>query len=476
MQLARRTGETDDRRPSRGRHHARRGPRGFDHGGPVGNHGLLAGGARTASRSRSGQRRINGLTMAAIRSPARRRAPAPPGEAATTSSVRSSAVGPSPPLVTIRSSPWSAMKQAGPRTSWGLSPQKVMWAARRRAPAGGQPARGRWRRSTRPVSTSVPVTTIPARDAWTSRAGPGAVEDLLGPRRVIRSPSGSRLSVMFTGLPLAPAPPPACPGSSAALGVTKRAWLLERALEDLSVPSPVSMHSVGGRGRDRSTATPRGAGWARRRRGGCFGVERSSRWLVRCARSPSDSGRPPSEAQHQEARDDQHHDGAQQRAGTGRAGRARRAPALRCARLRCGRRRRGATSGAGSRSPSAASPGCGSPRRACAGPGRRPRRRCAGRCVTKVGPGSSAHSSFSSARRYFARIFVRSSRSAMSSRCRIRAPAECPQSAAWPLLFWRIGVQGPWTGPTPTGDSSRAASTRGRSASETSTLRAFEPS
>ena len=40
---------------------------------------------------------------------------------------------------------------------------------------------------------------------------------------------------------------------------------------------------------------------------------------------------------------------------------------------------------------------------------------------TKVGPGSMSHSSFSIARRYFARIFVVASTSEMSIRARIRA-------------------------------------------------------
>jgi hypothetical protein len=41
--------------------------------------------------------------------------------------------------------------------------------------------------------------------------------------------------------------------------------------------------------------------------------------------------------------------------------------------------------------------------------------------LTKVGPGSISHSSFSIARRYFARIFVADSTSEMSIRARIRA-------------------------------------------------------
>src|SRR3954464_7308350 len=41
--------------------------------------------------------------------------------------------------------------------------------------------------------------------------------------------------------------------------------------------------------------------------------------------------------------------------------------------------------------------------------------------LTKVGPGSMSHSSFSIARRYFARIFVAASTSEMSIRARIRA-------------------------------------------------------
>ena len=86
-----------------------------------------------------------------------------PQNRATTSTVMSSAVGPNPPLVTIRSTPWSAMKRSCASMSAGRSPQMVMWASSTPNSRSRSAIQGPLRSWTRPVSTSVPVTTIPAR-------------------------------------------------------------------------------------------------------------------------------------------------------------------------------------------------------------------------------------------------------------------------------------------------------------------------
>ena len=94
--------------------------------------------------------------------------------------------------------------------------------------------------------------------------------------------------------------------------------------------------------------------------------------------------------------------------------------------------------------------------------------------MTNVGPGSSSHSSLSSARRYLARIFVADSTSAMSIRRRMRASRRVsPISGMSPGEASRSGSSG--TG-TESLLGSSAASTRGRSASVTSTWRGLEPS
>src|ERR671922_2698680 len=86
-----------------------------------------------------------------------------PRKRATTATVMSSAVGPSPPLVTIRSTPWSAMKRSCASMSCGRSPQIVMCASSTPSSSSRSDSHGPFRSRTRPVSTSVPVTTIPAR-------------------------------------------------------------------------------------------------------------------------------------------------------------------------------------------------------------------------------------------------------------------------------------------------------------------------
>ena len=100
-----------------------------------------------------------------------------PWKRPTTSAVRSSAVGPRPPLVTIRSSPRAARNASACSMSCRavaddddrLEVDAQLAQALRRATA-------RCGRTTRPVRTSVPVTTMPARALISSR----------GPARPVR--------------------------------------------------------------------------------------------------------------------------------------------------------------------------------------------------------------------------------------------------------------------------------------------------
>ena len=91
--------------------------------------------------------------------------------------VRSSAVGPSPPLVTIRSTPSWARKASAARMSRGRSPTTEMWASSTPSSRRRSDSHGPLRSVTRPLRTSVPVTTIPARAAisrrcrWSGGAG-----------------------------------------------------------------------------------------------------------------------------------------------------------------------------------------------------------------------------------------------------------------------------------------------------------------
>ena len=113
------------------------------------------------------------LRMSAIRcSSASSRASGRPVKRATTSSVRSSAVGPRPPLVTIRSTPWASMKASWASMSSGRSPQIVMWASSTPSSSRRSDSHGPLRSLTRPVSTSVPVTTMPARALTRRVSGP----------------------------------------------------------------------------------------------------------------------------------------------------------------------------------------------------------------------------------------------------------------------------------------------------------------
>ncbi len=88
-----------------------------------------------------------------------------PWNAATTSAVRSSAVGPRPPDVMMRSTPLPAMNASAARRSSGRSPTTTMCATSTPTRRSCSASQGPLRSATRPVSTSVPVTTMPARVA-----------------------------------------------------------------------------------------------------------------------------------------------------------------------------------------------------------------------------------------------------------------------------------------------------------------------
>ena len=93
-----------------------------------------------------------------------------PGESATTAAVRSSAVGPSPPLVMIRSSPARPGTQRGAHVLGAVADDQDVRestpASRSRSDSHG-PLRSRMI----PESTSVPVTTMPARGAHAVQFG-----------------------------------------------------------------------------------------------------------------------------------------------------------------------------------------------------------------------------------------------------------------------------------------------------------------
>ena len=120
--------------------------------------------ARTASMSMSGKRLASGRRISAIRSStAGSSFISRSWKRPTTSAVRSSAVGPSPPLVITRSNPRAAMKASASCMSWGRSPTIVVKASCTPRSRSRSASQGPLRSLTRPVSTSVPVTTIPAR-------------------------------------------------------------------------------------------------------------------------------------------------------------------------------------------------------------------------------------------------------------------------------------------------------------------------
>ena len=152
--------------PVGGRHdEAGRGADRLEHLGAVGDRRLLAVGlrdrlgidVRPAFHERRHDRRRS-VRRAPRRAPSRA-----PGSRRRPRAVRSSAVGPRPPLVTIRSTPWPAMNASAARMSSGRSPTIAMCGQVDAQLAQRSASQGPLRSLTRPVRTSVPVTTIPAR-------------------------------------------------------------------------------------------------------------------------------------------------------------------------------------------------------------------------------------------------------------------------------------------------------------------------
>ena len=128
---------------------------------------------RIASWSRSGQRIINPSKIFQIRpSSAGSSSDGRPWKSPTTAAVRSSSVGPKPPLVTMRSMPADDSQRKASRTSSGRSPTTMLWATSTPISRRRSASHGPLRSTTRPVSTSVPVTTMPARAAISRSPGP----------------------------------------------------------------------------------------------------------------------------------------------------------------------------------------------------------------------------------------------------------------------------------------------------------------
>ena len=190
LQLARRPGQHDDGRARRARRPAAppgraRCPPARGSSRPAGRRACLRFAARTASSSRSGQRgaAARGSPRSAPRAP--RRAPSrAPGTRPRPRAVRSSAVGPSPPLVTTRSTPRRPGSAAPPCMSSGGRPTTSVWARSTPSSRRRSDSHGPLRSVTRPVSTSVPVTTMPAR-ALTWQVGRSPAGSVRRPARVI---------------------------------------------------------------------------------------------------------------------------------------------------------------------------------------------------------------------------------------------------------------------------------------------------
>src|SRR5215212_932471 len=127
--------------------------------------------ARTASGSKR-RRRAKPARMSAIfRSIDSSRTRGRPANRATTSAVRSSAVGPRPPLVTTRSTPVEARKRSAASRLSARSPTTTISETSTPSSPRRSEIQGPFRSETRPVSTSVPVTTIAARTEGINRSG-----------------------------------------------------------------------------------------------------------------------------------------------------------------------------------------------------------------------------------------------------------------------------------------------------------------
>ncbi len=139
-------------------------PTGSNTTAPTGTMACFRFAARTASKSPVPMRAISFFKISAILfSSSSSRANSRLQNCATMATVMSSAVGPSPPLVTIKSTPSLAMKRKAASMSAARSPQMVMWASSTPSSRSRSAIQGPFRSATRPVRTSVPVTTMPAR-------------------------------------------------------------------------------------------------------------------------------------------------------------------------------------------------------------------------------------------------------------------------------------------------------------------------
>ena len=168
---------------------------------PSGTSACLRFAVRTASGSSSVKRFISGFRISAILpSRSSSRPSGRPVKPATTSIVMSSAVGPSPPLVITRSTPCSAMKRSCDSMSSGRSPVIVMCASSTPSSSRRSASQGPLRSATRPVRTSVPVTTMPARAAIQAQ-GLWPTGSALRPFGVNSKPAGFGPGSSGTALP-----------------------------------------------------------------------------------------------------------------------------------------------------------------------------------------------------------------------------------------------------------------------------------
>src|SRR6185436_5932562 len=214
--------------------------------------------ALTASKSQWLKRAISGFRIAAILSSSSSSSTSSRSvKRATISTVMSSAVGPRPPLVTIRSTSCSARNRSCASMSCGRSAQIVMCASSTPSSSSLSDSHGPFRSRTRPVRTSVPVTTMPARAltpyetsprAWL-HAGAGPVGQLLRAPRAEgerdRVPAGRHLDPLAVLPQLHVALPVQRAHPLAAVGLR----LVDRALEDDGRALAVVRAHVGGRGR-----------------------------------------------------------------------------------------------------------------------------------------------------------------------------------------------------------------------------------
>ena len=175
LQLARRPGQDDHHRLVRpGRPGPARSRPGRARSPPPGPSPACGWPRRTASVSKLKPARArSGAGSRRSSPPSPRRGPARgPAKRPTTSAVRSSAVGPSPPLVTIRSIPSAARKRSAASRSSGRSATTTMWATSTPSSASRSDSQGPLRSEIRPVRTSVPVTTMPARATHVAQVRP----------------------------------------------------------------------------------------------------------------------------------------------------------------------------------------------------------------------------------------------------------------------------------------------------------------